>query len=128
MNVASAKKRPKNLNLITIRLPLPALVSILHRLSGLLLFLIIPALLLMLQTSLSSPEGFDSIVKAAHHPISKLLLIGLSWAFLHHLFAGVRHLLSDMNLGLELAQARAINKVVLTASLALTAFVGVFIW
>lgn len=122
------RTRPKNLNLITIRLPLPALVSILHRLSGLLLFLILPALLLALQYSLASPATFGQLAQVAHHPLSKLCFLGLIWAFLHHLFAGLRHLACDMNWGLELAQARLSNKLVLSGSLLLTLLFGVKLW
>jgi len=122
------KKRPRNLNLISIRLPLPALVSILHRVSGVILFLIIPALLIVLQTSLASPDGFNSVVAAMDHPIVKLLLLGLCWAFLHHMFAGVRHLMSDMSFGLELRQARLINKVVLWGAITLSIAVGGILW
>lgn len=122
------KKRPKNLNLISIRLPLPALVSILHRVSGVILFLIIPALLIVLQTSLRSPEGFKSVAAVMAHPLVKLLLLGFCWAFLHHMFAGVRHLMSDMSLGLELHQARFINKLVLWGALAFSIAVGMILW
>lgn len=122
------KTRPKNLNLITIRLPLPALVSILHRLSGMLLFLILPVLLAALQYSLDSSAGFDRLLELAAHPLIKLFILGMAWAFLHHLFAGLRHLAFDMNLGVELAQARLSNKLVLACSLLLTILIGVKLW
>lgn len=122
------KKRPRNLNLITIRLPLPALVSILHRLSGMFLFLILPVLLLTLHYSLASPASFERLLEVATHPLSKLFLLGLAWAFLHHLFAGLRHLAFDMNWGVELAQARLCNKLVLFSSLLLTMLIGVKLW
>ncbi len=122
------KTRPKNLNLITIRLPLPALVSILHRLSGAVLFLILPLLLLALQYSLASPASFARLAALAEHPLIKLLLLGLVWAFLHHLFAGLRHLACDLNWGLELAQARFSNKLVLAGGLLTTLLVGAMLW
>lgn len=122
------KKRPKNLNLVTIRLPLPALVSILHRLSGLLLFLILPGMLFALHLSLESPRGFQTVLGFAGHPLTKLVLVAICWAFLHHLFAGLRHLLSDFNLGLELRQAVMINRLVLSSSLFLTLLAGVSLW
>lgn len=122
------KKRPKNLNLVTIRLPLPALVSILHRLSGLLLFLILPGMLFALHLSLASPRGFQTVLGFAGHPLTKLVLVAICWAFLHHLFAGLRHLLSDFNLGLELRQAVMINRLVLSSSLFLTLLAGVSLW
>lgn len=122
------KKRPKNLNLITIRLPLPALVSILHRLSGLILFLILPGVLFALHLSLESQQGFQIVLGYAVHPITKLVLVAVCWAFLHHLFAGLRHLLSDLNLGLELRQAVLINRMVLSSSLFLTFLIGMSLW
>jgi succinate dehydrogenase / fumarate reductase cytochrome b subunit len=122
------KSRPKNLNLTTIRLPLPALVSILHRLSGVLLFLILPVLLLALHYSLDSSASFERLLKIATHPLSKLFMLGLAWAFLHHLLAGLRHLAFDMNWGVELVQARLSNKLVLVGSLLLTALTGVKLW
>lgn len=121
------KKRPKNLNLVTIRLPLPALVSILHRLSGLILFLILPGMLYALHLSLESPRGFQIVMGFVGYPITKLALVAICWAFLHHLFAGVRHLLSD-NLGLELRQAVLVNRLVLSSSLFLTLLAGVSLW
>jgi len=80
--------RPKNLNLFTIRLPINALVSILHRASGCLLFLILPLLLLLVQLSLSSAEHYQTVVDILHSPFIKLMLLGLAWAFFHHFFCG----------------------------------------
>ena len=123
-----AKARPKNLNLISIRLPLPALVSILHRASGLVLFLLLPLLLWTLQQSLQSAAGFDQVRALAAHPLMKLILFGLAWAFIHHFLAGLRHLAMDMRLGVELAQARLTAKLVLAASLLLTLLAGAKLW
>ncbi|MDD5179852.1 MAG: succinate dehydrogenase, cytochrome b556 subunit [Gallionellaceae bacterium] len=122
------KKRPKHLDLSKIKLPLPALVSILHRISGVLLFLAFPLLLLMLQYSLRSIETYTQLVGLLHHPFSKLVLLGLLWASLHHLCAGIRYLTIDLDWGVKLAQARASSKWVLFVSLALTALIGVWLW
>lgn len=123
-----AKPRPKNLNLTTIRLPLPALVSILHRASGLFLFLLLPLVLWALQKSLQSTAGFEQVHALLTHPLAKLLLLGLSWAFLHHFLAGLRHLAMDMRWGVELAQARLTSKLVLAGGLLLTILMGVRLW
>lgn len=120
--------RPKNLRLISIRLPLPALISILHRLSGVLLFLSLPAVLWLLGLSLQSPAGFERALAILSSPVLKLLQIGLIWAFLHHFLAGLRHMSLDLHFGLELAQARRSSKLVLIASLLLTAMAGVALW
>jgi succinate dehydrogenase / fumarate reductase cytochrome b subunit len=122
------KQRPKHLALHLIKLPLPGFVSILHRVSGLLLFLALPLLLLMLQDSLRSIETYTQLMAVLAHPLAKLLLLGLLWAFLHHLCAGLRYLAIDLGYGVKLVQARASSKAVLAASLLLTALFGVRLW
>src|SRR3990172_4255428 len=122
------KHRPKHLALHLIELPLPGFVSILHRISGLLLFLALPLLLLMLQYSLRSIETYTQLLAVLAHPLVKLLLLGLLWAFLHHFCAGLRYLAIDLDYGVKLAQARASSKVVLAASLVLTALLGAKLW
>jgi succinate dehydrogenase / fumarate reductase cytochrome b subunit len=123
-----ATPRPKYLNLFQIRLPVPGLVSILHRISGAALFLLIPFALYALEASLESPERHRAIASFLGHPLAKLVLIGLVWAYLHHLFAGIRHLALDLDYGTALGPARASAKAVLAVSLALTALAAVWIW
>ncbi len=118
------KQRPKFLNLLEIKQPLPAIVSILHRVSGAGLFLMLPLLIWLLQLSLGSAESFDTLKAVAANPLVKLILLGLLWAFLHHFCMGIRILLIDVHVGVEKAQARASAKVVLAVSLALTAILG----
>ena len=122
------KKRPKYLNLLKIRLPLPGWVSILHRISGAALFLFIPFLLWLLQQSLGSAESYEGFKNALANPLVKLVLFGLVWAFLHHFFAGIRYLALDMHLGIELGPARASSTAVLIASILLTLLIGVRLW
>ncbi len=122
------KQRPKHLALHLIKLPLPGIVSILHRVSGLLLFCALPLLLLMLQYSLTSIETYTQLMDVLTNPLLKLLLLGLLWAFLHHFCAGLRYLAIDMHWVRDLAQARNSSKVVLVASLAMTVLVGVKLW
>ncbi len=125
----SVKKRPKNLDLMKIRLPLPGIVSILHRISGVALFLIgIPFLLWVLSCSLASQEGFDGWREAFNRPMVKLILIGFLWAYLHHFFAGVRFLALDIHKGISLPAARATSKLVLIASITLTLILGAWLW
>ena len=123
-----AKPRPKYLNLIRIRLPLPGLVSILHRISGAALFLFLPGLLCLFQASLGAPDDFDVVKGAMANPLVKLTLIGLLWAFLHHLCAGIRYLALDLDYGTDLAPARASSWAVLAVSIALTAILGARLW
>jgi succinate dehydrogenase / fumarate reductase, cytochrome b subunit len=120
--------RPKHLNLMQIRLPLPAFVSILHRVSGAVLFLMLPLLLCLWGSSLESAQSFTVFKTWVGHPLVKLVLIGLLWAYLHHFCAGIRHLAMDLHHGLELATARATSYAVLGISLVLTAVIGVMLW
>ncbi|AXK38121.1 succinate dehydrogenase, cytochrome b556 subunit [Crenobacter cavernae] len=122
------KQRPKHLDLMTIRLPVPGIVSILHRVSGVALFLSLPLLIYLLAGSLSSAESFESYRAVVAHPLMKLVLLGLMWAYLHHFCAGIRFLFLDIHKGLELETARATAKAVLGVSLALTVVLGVFLW
>ncbi len=122
------KQRPKHLALHLIKLPLPGFVSILHRISGLLLFLALPLLLLMLQYSLRSIETYTQLLAMLAHPLAKLMLFGLLWAFLHHFCAGLRYLAIDLHYVRDLAQARSSSKVVMAASLLLTVLFGVKLW
>lgn len=122
------KQRPKHLNLFVIKLPLPGVVSILHRASGALLFLFIPLALLLLQTSLASEEGFASVKQALGGGLAKLVLLGLLWALLHHFFAGLRYLAMDLHYGIALPQTRRTSMLVLAASLSLTGLLGVWLW
>jgi len=122
------KRRPKNLNLLTIRQPVPAVVSILHRISGAVLFLLIPLILWAWQASLASEESFARLGALLGHPFSKLVAIVLGWAFLHHFFAGIRYLLIDLNYGVELKPARATSAAVLALSLVLTLVLAISLW
>jgi succinate dehydrogenase / fumarate reductase cytochrome b subunit len=123
------KPRPVYLNLVRIRLPLPGIVSILHRVSGAALFLIgIPLALWALEASLASSAAYDNLVGAFAHPLAKLVLLALVWAYLHHLCAGIRFLLLDLHRGIELKPARQSSAVVILAGIALTLIVGARLW
>ena len=129
MEAKLPNKRPKHLNLFKIRQPLPAVVSILHRISGVLLFFPgIPLLLCSFQMLLQSPQGFDALLDYLRHPMIKLMLLPPLWFFLHHLCAGIRHLLLDLHIGVALPQARASSKLVFAAGFVLTALVGLMLW
>jgi succinate dehydrogenase / fumarate reductase cytochrome b subunit len=123
-----AKRRPKYLNLFEIKLPLPGWVSILHRLSGAGLFLMLPVLIWLLSLSLGSPDSFETFKSVVGHPLVKLILLGLMWAYLHHFCMGIRILLLDMHIGIEKEQAWASAVAVLVVSLALTVLLGVKLW
>lgn len=121
-------RRPVYLNLFKIRLPLPGVVSIIHRISGALLFLLLPLLLYVLQLSLSSEQGFATVQQWLRLPLVKLLLIGVIWGYLHHFCMGLRYLALDLDLGVGLPQARFSARLVLAVSISATALIGVWLW
>lgn len=124
-----AKKRPKHLDLMVIRLPLPGIVSILHRISGVGLFLMLPVILWLFQASLTSPESFAEFKAIASNFFVKLIFLGLIWAYAHHFCAGIRFLLLDLHVGLDLAPARFSSKLVLAVSIPVALLVwGAFVW
>lgn len=124
-----AKPRPVYLNLVAIRLPFPGFVSFLHRFSGAVMFVIgIPALLWAVEASLASPAQFAEFRTALAHPLAKLVVLGLLWAYLHHLMAGIRHLALDLHIGTDLKAARQSSTVVFVLALALTAIIGIRLW
>jgi succinate dehydrogenase / fumarate reductase cytochrome b subunit len=122
------KKRPKHLALHLIKLPLPGLISIFHRISGLALFFALPLLLLALQYSLRSIETYTRLMDVLNQPAAKLVLLGLLWAFLHHFCAGLRYLAIDLHIVANLKQARDSSKIVLLVSLLLTVLIGAKLW
>ena len=114
------KKRPKNLDLTTIRLPLPGKVSILHRVSGVGLFLCLPVILWLFSASLSSAETYATFKSVFASLPVKVVLAGLIWAYLHHFCAGVRFLLLDLHIGIDKETANKSAVGVLAVSIPLT--------
>ena len=122
---AISKQRPKYLALHEIRLPLAGYASILHRVSGAGLFLMLPLLIWLLQLSLGSSQDSAALFSAVTGNILvKLILLGLLWAFLHHFCMGIRILLIDIHVGVEKQQAHASAVAVMVVSLALTLILG----
>jgi succinate dehydrogenase / fumarate reductase cytochrome b subunit len=123
------KSRPKYLDLTEIKMPTPALVSILHRASGIALYLVgVPLGLYFFQMSLASEQGYGQVGAISDHWFVKLIFLGLLWAFLHHFCAGIRYLTLDLHMGEELQQARSSSYVVFGASLVLTVILGAQLW
>lgn len=102
------------------RMTLASIVSILHRISGFIMFLALPLVLYMLQLSILSEDSFKYFAGIASHPLSKLVILGLAWAYFQHFCAGVRHLFMDLHLGLDKESARQSSVGVLAVSLSLT--------
>ena len=120
--------RPVNLNLFKFKYPPMAIVSILHRISGFVLFLFVPLLLYVLHQSLISQESFLAIVQCLQSPVMKLLMWVLLASVIYHLLAGIRHMMMDLGFAesLEAGRITAITVLVLTALLIILA--GVWLW
>lgn len=120
-----ARSRPEFRNIhvaqiVRYRLPPAGLVSILHRVSGAALFLLLPLLLWLFDLSLTSELSFVRLREVGSNWFVKLVLLGLVWAFLHHLAAGIRYLVLDLHIGLDKGPSRASALAVFAVSLLLT--------
>ncbi|WP_237057593.1 succinate dehydrogenase, cytochrome b556 subunit [Microbulbifer sediminum] len=122
------KDRPVNLDISTIKLPAAALVSILHRVSGVVLFAVVALLLYMLDASLSSEQGFADTAALFSSVPAKLLLWASLAALTYHLIAGVRHLLMDLGIGESLEGGRRGAVLVLVVSVIVILLTGVWLW
>ena len=121
-------QRPVNLDLRTIKLPITAYTSILHRISGIILFFGIAIMLYGLEQSLASEESFVQLQACLASPLAKLVIWGLLSALLYHLAAGVRHLIMDAGVGESLEGGKLGSKIVLIVSVLLILLAGVWIW
>jgi succinate dehydrogenase / fumarate reductase cytochrome b subunit len=129
MSEAAKKSRPQYSNIhitqiIQYRMPLAAWVSILHRISGALMFLLLPFVLYLLEQSLTSEVSFAYLHGIVAHPFTKLVILALCWAYLHHFCAGIRHLFMDMHMALSKDGSRHSAFSVLAISLFLTLLVA----
>lgn len=129
---AANKNRPKYLSLTAllfeIRLPLAGWVSILHRISGALLFVATVWLLFMLDRSLASARDFEFVRHYLGMLPVKLALLVLIWSYCHHFCAGIRFLLLETQKGWDKPTARLSSVIVLVAGIALTAYFGAKLW
>lgn len=120
--------RPKNLNLLTIRFPLPAIASICHRLSGVALFLLIPFLLWVLDFSLTL-SGFETIQSwIINSGFMKLIIWLIFIPFCFHLVAGIRHLLMDIHIGSSLKGGKRGAALTFIFTLILILLAGIWLW
>jgi succinate dehydrogenase / fumarate reductase cytochrome b subunit len=110
--------------LVKYRLPWAGKVSILHRISGAVLFLMLPFLLYLLDQSLASEVSYQKFQAITGHVLVKIVCLGLIWCFLHHFCAGIRYLLLDLEIGVEKHEANRSAIVVFCIGVALTAVVG----
>jgi succinate dehydrogenase / fumarate reductase cytochrome b subunit len=125
--VEKSRRQFRNIHVTQIvqyRLPLAGIISILHRVSGALMFLLLPFVLYLLDKSLLSEISFEYFKGIASHWFVKLIILALTWAYLHHFCAGIRHLLMDTHMGLDKDSARKTSVAVLAISLVVTAAVA----
>lgn len=121
-------KRPVNLDLGSMTYPPMAIVSILHRISGIILFLFMPIMLYFLSLSLRSPDSFTHLQTLLACPYCKFLLWSFSAALMYHVIAGIRHMLMDTGFGEELDAGRRSAIIVIALALILAIILGVWIW
>ncbi len=127
MPEATTPRRFTNIHVLQIiryRLPAAGIVSILHRVSGAMMFLLLPFILYLFDKSITSEISFEYLKGYVSHPLVKLAVLALCWAYLHHFCAGIRHLVMDMHIGLAKEEAAKSAKTVLAVSLVLTALVA----
>lgn len=123
------KQRPVNLDLKTIHFPVTAIISILHRVSGVMTFIAVGILLGLWGWSLSSEEGFEQAMMIMHSLIVKFVIWGILTAMVLHICGGVRHLLMDFGYLKEtLAAGTTSARIVIGLTIVLSALAGVLIW
>ncbi len=122
------KSRPVNLDLQTIRFPITAIASILHRVSGVITFVSIGILLWLLSISLSSSEGFTQASNIVDGFFVKFILWGILTALAYHIAGGIRHLLMDLGHFEELESGALSAKVAFGVTVVLSLLAGVMVW
>ncbi|MDT8384692.1 MAG: succinate dehydrogenase, cytochrome b556 subunit [Gammaproteobacteria bacterium] len=120
--MSALDNRPIYLNLLKIRQPVTAVLSIFHRLSGIAMVLLLPGLVYLLNLSLRDQAGFDQVAGLLNSIPAKLVAVGLCWIFAHHLLAGLRFLILDFDIGVERAVARQTAWLVHMAAALIAAF------
>lgn len=104
-----------------------AIISIAHRASGILMVLLIPAMVYLLDLSLASEQGFQQVNSLLGNNLVKLVMVLLSWALLHHLFAGIRYLFLDFDIGVGLVESRVTAWIIFTLAALLAAATGAWV-
>lgn len=105
-----------------------AIASILHRISGVVLFLLLPIMLYIFGQSMQSEEAFIRVKDLLSHPVYKVVVWAFGAAMVYHLLAGIRHLVMDMGFGEHLDAARRSAVVVIILAIILSIFLGFWIW
>lgn len=127
--MAVKDNRPVNLDIGTIKLPITAYASILHRISGIAIFVGVAVLLCLLDSSLESAESFNTVKKTlADDFLVKLIVWATLCGFIYHICAGVKHLIMDMGIGETLEGGKKGATIVLTVAPVLMLLAGVWVW
>lgn len=121
-------QRPVNLDLGSLKFPPMAIASILHRISGLVLFLLLPIMMYFLSVSLQSSVSFDNLQTLLTNVYCKVILWAFTAALVYHVLAGFRHVFMDLGFGEHLVTARRSAIILIALAIVLTIFLGVWIW
>ncbi len=114
------KKRPVFLDLTRIDMPVMAVLSVAHRITGIVMFLSIPAVIYLLGLSLNSPQGYEKVTSLFDSGLFRLVLLMALWCFAHHFFAGIRYFMLDLDIGVDVVNGRKSAWCVLGAGLLVT--------
>lgn len=125
------KTGPRNIsiaNLMRYRFPVMAIASIFHRISGFILFLMIPFILWMLDASLRSPASYHKLYQCLTYPVSKFFVWVLLSALIYHIIAGIKHLIMDLGHLETKCAGKVSSTVVMVLAFILIVALGVWLW
>lgn len=122
------KQRPVNLDLGTLAFPPMAIASILHRISGIILFVMMPFIFYLLELSLRSAESYAQCQRLLANPLVTVLLWGFMSALIYHVLAGLRHILMDFGFGETVEKSRASALSVMALAVILILLTGIWLW
>lgn len=122
------QKRPINLDLRTLHFPVMAITSIMHRVSGIIIFVLLPFMIYFLQLSLGSKESYHHMQEILDKPFYKLVLWGFLSALVYHFMAGVRHMIADYGIGETVEAAKKTARLLLILTVVSTVLLGVWVW
>lgn len=127
--MSNPSSRPVYLNLVRIRQPATARVSIGHRVSGLLVFFALPLCLYLFERSLRGPEHYAAVLELSGSPLGIAVTLVLLWMLLLHFLAGIRFLLIDVDVGVDIGPARRSARAILWGAPAATlVLAAIFLW
>lgn len=128
MKLIVNKKRPVNLDVGSMAFPPMAIASILHRISGIVLFILLPVMIYFLAQSVHSEETFNQLQTKLAMPGYKFILWAFSTALIYHLLAGIRHMIMDLGFGEELCTGRRTSILVIALAVIAALILGIWIW